>query len=239
MTRLAPLALALLCSSLAACVLAPEEAQRAQDEGDAQEPVAPVLLNIGIDQLRVARLVLDLDTEVARFIQPASELPLDRVQVLANGFAPEDLDHIIARCSELEGYEITRGDAFVVGQGEALLGADIGGGGTQCAVCGFAVICPGMCPALGPGEVPHDASSFDDDPRDDADANVTSGDGNGGDTGTDSGGDSGGDDGGGDGSGDSGSNAGNTSGGSAGDSGSGASDGGSGGSHGGVGNPGG
>lgn len=230
-TTLAPVAfislLSLTFMFTSACG-APPASSAAAEEDDAAgaQMVAPVVLNIGIDQLHVARAVFDLDTTIVRFVDPAGELPLDRVQVLANGFAPEDLDHIIARCSVLEGYEITGGDAFVVGQGEALLGAGMTSDGAHCAVCGFAVICPGSCPALGPGDVPHGAASFDDgDPRDDSDENVTGGDGNGGDTGTDGGGSSG-------------SNGGNASGGSAGDSGSGASSGGSGGSHGGVGNPG-
>lgn len=232
LTKLAPLAFIPFTLAVACGAPPREETTSAGDSAGDAQMVAPVVLNIGIDQLHVARVVFDLDTTIVRFVDPAGELPLDRVQVLANGFAPEDLDHIIAQCSDLQGYEITGGDAFVVGQGEALLGADLSSGGTHCAVCGFAVICPGMCPALGPGDVPHDAAGFDDgDPRDDSEQNVTSGDGNGGDTGTDGGGSSGGS------SGDGGSN-GNTSGGSAGGSGSGASSGGSGGSHGGVGNPG-
>lgn len=221
MKHLAPLALFSLLATLAtlaACGVAPEEAQQANGDGDARELVAPVVLNIGIEQLAVARFDLDLERNIGRFTGPASAMPLDRVSIFADGEVPEDLDNAIARCNELWGYEITGGAEFVVGQGETNI-AELNTG--SCVACGFAVICPGSCPNLGPGEVPRgDPSTWDTDPPD-------------GDTGVDNGGSDGSS-----GDGSSGSSGGHT-GGNGSTSGSGAGSGGSGGTGGGVGNPGG
>ncbi len=219
--------LAAAVSALALACAAPppgdeDTTAAADDDGDIQ--YAPVVLDIGIDQLHVARLDLDLDDVVVRFTDPASSLPLDRVQILADEQEPVDLDNAISNCGAPcpigeedchPGYEITGGAEFVVGQGEGFVDATAG---SVCAVCGWAVICAGSCRNLGPGDVPRvDPASYDTDPADD--------DGTGGTGGGDGGG-SGGDDGG-------------SSGGGAHDSGSGASSGGTGGGHGGVGNPGG
>jgi hypothetical protein len=200
--------------ALAACGAAPRTDAAATDDDARTDDVAPVLLNIGIDQLHVARLDLDLDANIVRFTAPAATLPLDRVSIFADEAPPEDLNSAIERCNDLWGNDVTGGDEFVVGQGESLV---MSLGASACVTCGFAVICPGHCSALGPGDVPRgDTSTYDTDPSDGAD------------TGSD-GGESGG----------SGSGSGNDGDRSGGDSSSGADSGGSGGSHGGVGQPGG
>lgn len=206
-----------------ACGVAPRDSD-AREDADAEQGQAPVVLNIGNEDLRVARFDLDLDIHIARFLEPAAELPLDRVSIFGAGpdQQPEDLSIALARCNALWGYEVTGGAAFVVGQGESLSGTS--GGGSACAPCGFTLVCPSTCPDLGPGEIPRaDPSTYDTDPAE-------------GDTGVDNGGGgSGGGSGGGDSSGTSSGSGGNKSGGST----SGGSTGGSGGSSGGVGQPGG
>lgn len=211
-----------LMLSAAACA-PPDAAEQGEETGAVTEYVPLPVLNIGMDQLHVARLVLDLDVTIARFVEPARSLPLDRVELTLDDEEPVDLGNVITDCLEecpagdetcRRGYEITGGADFVVGQGEGFIDVT---SGSDCTVCGWAVICMGSCGELGPGSVPRgDPSQYDVDPAE------------GGDTGVDGGGSGGSD--GDSGSGDSGSH---------GDSGSGASSGGEGGSHGGVGNPGG
>lgn len=182
----------------------------AADDGTAS---VPVVLNIGSEQLRGDGLVLDLDVTIARFLEPAHLLPLERVHITAHGRDGEDLIGAIFRCSDELGYDVTGGDQFVIGQGEELI---VNSEAVGCVPCGWTVICPSSCDALGPGQVPYgDPAPNDLDP---ADGDGSSGTGSGG---TGSGG-----------SGDSGAS------GSTGGS-SGAGTGGEGGSHGGAGNPGG
>lgn len=167
--------LALVCS-MTACGVSPEEARPSEAEGEGEDVVAPVVLNIGIDQLAVARFDLDLGANIARFTEPAARLPLDRVSIFMEHEPPEDLSDALARCNELWGYEVTGGAEFVVGQGESDI-TELGV--SSCISCGFAVICPGTCRNLGPGEIPRsDPSAYDTDPVE-------------GDTGVDNGGSSG------------------------------------------------
>lgn len=217
MNHLALLALSL--APLAACGSPPNEAPASDAAATNQEHVAPVVLNIGIDQLHVARFELDLRANIARFMEPAASLPLDRVVIFGQGpdETPEHLDDVVSRCYEVFGYDVTGGTAFIIGQGEDLL-TTLTANGSECAECGAVVICVGMCAELGPGEVPRaDPATYDTDPPE-------------GDTGVDNG--SGDGESGGSGSGNDGDRSG-------GDSGSGADSGGNGGSHGGVGQPGG
>lgn len=216
--RLTPVFLIVL---MAACA-PPTANEQPAEAGEHREYVPLPVLDIGLEQLHVARLVLDLDVNIARFIDPARSLPLDRVLLTKGGEEPADLGSVITDCMVScppdqadcrRGYEITGGAGFVVGQGEGFVDVTAG---SRCSVCGWAVICEGSCDRLGPGEVPRgDPSQYDVDPAE-------------GDTGVDGSGGSDGDSGG------SGSSGGRSRGGA---SGSGAGSGG--GSHGGVGNPGG
>ena len=228
--KLVPFSLVSALALATACGVAPRENDTSAADANESEMVAPVVLNIGIDQLHVARFDLDLDVNIARFTEPAATLPLDRVIIFGEApeEVPEPLDGVVTRCYELFGYDVTGGGAFIVGQGEDIV-TSLSGSGSNCAECGAVVICAGSCPNLGPGEVPRgDPSTYDTDPPE-------------GDTGVDNGGGDDGGEGGSDGSsgGSGGSDSG--SGGTASGSGStsGGSTGGSGGSSGGVGQPGG
>jgi hypothetical protein len=215
MKLLAPTALAF--TVLSACGVAPRDDGSTRDgnEPTSENEETRVVLNIGIDHLNVERFDLDLSRNIARFADPAAELPLDRVVIFgaAPDEAPAYLDDVVAACYEVFGYDVTGGNAFIVGQGEDLL-TTLTASGAECAECGAAVICVGQCEQLGPGDVPPlDPSLYDVDPVD------------GEETGSNGGGEGG-------------SEGGGTGTGTGTDSGSGAGSGGSGGSHGGVGNPG-
>ncbi|OGQ09200.1 MAG: hypothetical protein A2138_22190 [Deltaproteobacteria bacterium RBG_16_71_12] len=211
------LVLALLC---AACGAPVTDGADDANAADAAPTPTPVVLDLDAEQLDVARLDIDLDVNIARFLAPPDELPLDNVFLTADGYPAESLVGDIYSCFEHHGDELAGGGFIVMSIEEDPFEAST----ADCLPCGLALICPGVHEELGPGAVPdRHASSTDVDPADGDDPCGTgdsTGDSSGGSTGGSSGGST------------SGSSGGSTS------SGSGAGTGGSGGSSGGAGNPG-
>lgn len=135
------------------------------DDPPAAPPAAEdarVIYDIGLADLQVARLVINLDEVIARFTAPASELPLERVQILGFGQAPQSLADVVERCFEIHGHDVTGGGQFMVGQGE---GTALDGCGGGCAPCGFTTVCAGVCRGAGDGRAPGATTSGDVDPE--------------------------------------------------------------------------
>ena len=204
----------------AACGVSPDDNTNGADDTAA---AGPVVHNIGAAQLDVVRLDIDLDQVVARFLQPAPELPLERVYLTSNGQAAENLaDGIFSCFSARDDGMVNSGPFIVTGDDGAVLDGDV----DHCLPCGHALICGGAHEELGRGQEPpldptaNELAADDDGVTDPPDDGVTD-TGSGGTTG------------------DSGSSGTGSSGSSGTGSSSGGGTGGTGGNHGGAGNPGG
>lgn len=207
----------LLALTLLAAACGAPSSDPAGSSGEPADVAAPVVLEFDAAQLVGDRIEIDLDVTIARFLAPPEELPLERVELTADGQPAENLARSIYSCFDAHDEQLTNGDPFVVTRDDGALVAANG----ACLPCGLAFICPGLHEELGPGEKFRDDSVPTDlDPADDP--TCGSGDGTDGTDGTTDG--------------TSGGSSGSS--GSSGSAGSGAGTGGNGGASGGAGNPG-